>query len=68
VGFKRDADGTFMSPDKKMRVEQYAKKQEDGGRVYQFWTFDRDHRHAFRGDVFGSARLRREQREGAEIS
>ncbi len=48
AGFKRDADDTiFKSPDRKMRVEQYSKKQEDGGRLYQFWTFDADHRHPF---------------------
>jgi hypothetical protein len=47
AGFKLDKEGTFISPDRTMRLEQYAKKQEDGGRSYQFWTFDRDHRHAF---------------------
>ena len=47
AGFKRVSDGTFISPDKTMRVEQYAKKQEDGGSIYQFWTFDRNHRHGY---------------------
>ena len=48
AGFKRDPNATvFKSPDGELRVEQYAKKQEDGGRLYQFWTFDRGHRHAF---------------------
>ena len=30
-----------------MRVEQYAKAQKDESLLYQFWTFDRDHRHPF---------------------
>ena len=47
AGFKLKADGTFISPDKTMRVEQYAKAQEDESLLYQFWTFDRDHRHPF---------------------
>jgi len=47
AGFKLKADGTFISPDKTMRVEQYAKAQEDERLLFQFWTFDRDHRHAF---------------------
>jgi hypothetical protein len=48
AGFKLDREATvFKSPDRTMRLEQYAKKQEDGGRIYQFWTFDRGHRHAF---------------------
>jgi hypothetical protein len=47
AGFKLDKEGTFISPDRAVRLEQYAKKQEDGGRVYQFWSFDRNHRHAF---------------------
>ena len=48
AGFKRDPNATvFKSPDGKLRVEQYAKKQEDGRRLYQFWTFDRGRRHAF---------------------
>ena len=48
AGFKLDPEGTFISPDKKVRLEQYAKKAQDGGRLYQFWTFDWDHRHASR--------------------
>ncbi|SHJ28404.1 hypothetical protein SAMN05444159_0195 [Bradyrhizobium lablabi] len=48
AGFKLDRDAdVFKSPDGTVRFEQYAKKQEDGGRLFQFWTFDRDHRHAF---------------------
>ena len=48
AGFKRDPNATvFKSPDGKLRVEQYAKKQEDGRRLYQFWTFDSGRRHAF---------------------
>jgi hypothetical protein len=41
ASYKLDPEGTFKSPDKKVRLEQYAKKQEDGGRLYQFWTFDK---------------------------
>src|ERR1700737_4093200 len=45
AGFRLKAEGTFISPDKTMRVEQYAKAQEDESLLYQIWTFDRDHRH-----------------------
>src|SRR6266581_3187401 len=43
------ADGprAGFKPDKKVRVEQYAKDNKDTGLLYQFWTFDADHRHAF---------------------
>jgi len=37
----------FISPDKTVWLEQYAKEQKDGGLRYQFWTFDKDHRHPF---------------------
>ena len=47
AGFKLNADGTFVSPDKTIRVEQYAKTQKDERLLYRFWTFDGDHRHAF---------------------
>jgi hypothetical protein len=47
AGYKLDPEGTFVSPDKKMWLEQYAKETEDGGRLWQFWTFDRNHRHGF---------------------
>jgi hypothetical protein len=48
AGFKLNPKAiVFTSPDQKMRVEQYAKDSEDGGRLYQFWTFDADRRHAF---------------------
>jgi hypothetical protein len=48
AGFKLDQEATvFISPDKKVRVEQYAKDNKDTGLLYQFWTFDADHRHAF---------------------
>ncbi len=47
AGFKRDADGTLISPDRKVRLEQYVKTTEDGDLIYQFWTFDRDRRRAF---------------------
>jgi hypothetical protein len=48
AGFKLDPKATvFTSPDRKVRLEQYVKKTEDGDLFYQFWTFDRDRRHAF---------------------
>jgi hypothetical protein len=47
TGFKLKAEGTFTSPDKTLRVEQYAKAQEDENLLYQFWTFDSDHRRPF---------------------
>jgi len=47
AGFKLDKEATFISPDRTIRVEQFAKTRQDGGRIFQFWTFDRDHRHAF---------------------
>jgi hypothetical protein len=47
AGFKLKADGTFVSLDKTMQVEQYAKEQEDQSLLFQFWTFDGDHRHPF---------------------
>ncbi len=47
VDFKPKAEGTFVSPDKSMRIEQYAKSQKDESLLFQFWTFDSDHRHPF---------------------
>jgi hypothetical protein len=48
AGFKLDPKAkVFTSPDRKVRLEQYAKKAEDGAYVFQFWSFDRNHRHAF---------------------
>lgn len=47
AGFKLDAEATFISPDKTVRVEQYSKDLKDEGLLYQIWTFDRDHRHPF---------------------
>jgi hypothetical protein len=48
AGFKLDPEATvFTSPDQKVRVEQYSKDSKDGGLLYQFWTFDADHRHPF---------------------
>jgi len=48
AGFKLDRQATaFVSPDRTVRLEQYAKDTKDDGILYQFWTFDRDHRHAF---------------------
>lgn len=45
TGFKLHTDATFLSPDKTMQVEQYSREQEDQSLLYQFWTFDRVHRH-----------------------
>jgi hypothetical protein len=47
AGFKPNEKYTETSPDRQVRVEQYAKDSEDGGLLYQFWTFDADHRNAF---------------------
>jgi hypothetical protein len=47
AGFKLDRDASFTSPDRKVLVEQYSKPTKDGGRLYQFWTFDRTHQNAF---------------------
>jgi hypothetical protein len=46
-GFKLDQQApVFKSPDQTMLIEQYAKDRKDGGLLFQFWTFDNDHRHA----------------------
>jgi hypothetical protein len=47
AGLKLNAEDTFTSPDQTLRVEQYSKELKDQGVLYQFWTFDRDHRHPF---------------------
>src|SRR5258706_11540200 len=47
ASYKLDPEGTFISPDKKVRLEQYARENKDGDLSYQFWTFDADHRHGF---------------------
>lgn len=48
AGFKLDPQATvFTSPDQKIRVETYSKATKDGGLLFQFWTFDGDHRHPF---------------------
>jgi hypothetical protein len=38
-------DFTFVSPDKQLRVEQYAMVSKDGYWHWQFWVFDKDHKH-----------------------
>lgn len=43
--FKRVADASFTSPDRTVRLEQYAKDIGDEGLLFQFWTFDRAHKH-----------------------
>jgi len=47
TGLKLNAEYTETSPDKTVRVEQYSKDNEDGDLLFQFWTFDADHRHPF---------------------
>jgi hypothetical protein len=47
AGFKLNAEDTVTAPDQTLRVEQYSKALKDQGVLYQFWTFDRDHRHPF---------------------
>jgi hypothetical protein len=48
AGFKLDQTApVFTSPDGELRLEQYAKETKDHGLLFQFWTFDRDHRHPF---------------------
>lgn len=44
---KPSAEDTVISPDRAMRVEQYSKDLKDDGFLYQFWSFDRSHRHGF---------------------
>jgi hypothetical protein len=39
-------DMTFVSPDKQLRVEQYAMVSKDGSWHWQFWVFDKNHKHA----------------------
>jgi hypothetical protein len=46
ANFKLDPHATiFTSPDKTVQVEQYFKENKDGDWLFQFWTFDSDHRH-----------------------
>lgn len=46
AGFKLNAEATFTSPDQTIRVEQYFRDRGDSP-LYQIWTFDSHHRHAF---------------------
>ena len=47
AGFTLDQEApVFNSPDGKVRVEQYVNKNEDDW-LFQFWTFDADHRNPF---------------------
>lgn len=43
---REDADQRFISPDKQIRVEQYAADKGDEGFLYQFWIFDDTRQHA----------------------
>ena len=45
--FKLLAGETTKSPDRQMRVEQYARDMGDDGFLYRFWTFDNAHKHGF---------------------
>src|ERR1700688_5019786 len=46
ANFKLDPKApVFTSPDKTIQLEQYFKENKDGDWVFQFWTFDADHRH-----------------------
>jgi hypothetical protein len=47
AGFKLRAEDASISPNRALRVEQYSKDMKDDGFLYQFWTFEGDHRHAF---------------------
>jgi hypothetical protein len=47
AGFKLRAEDAVISPDRAVRVEQYSKDLQDKGFLYQFWSFDRGHRHGF---------------------
>ena len=38
-------DETVTSPDRQVRVEQYATDLGDEGYLHQFWAFDSDHQH-----------------------
>lgn len=42
---REEADERFISPDKQIRVEQYAADKGDEGFLYQFWTFDEKRQH-----------------------
>ncbi|MGH6750673.1 MAG: hypothetical protein ACREDP_00790, partial [Bradyrhizobium sp.] len=43
---RTDPDAIFTSPDKQIRVEQYAADKGDEGYLYRFWTFDENRQHA----------------------
>ncbi len=42
-----DPNDTMTSPDQQLKIEQYSKNLGNDGDVYQFWTFDSHHQHAF---------------------
>jgi len=42
---RTDADDIFTSPDRQIRIEQYAADKGDEGFLYQFWTFDETRQH-----------------------
>jgi hypothetical protein len=43
---RTEADDIFTSPDRQIRVEQYASDKGDDGFLYQFWTFDGTRQHS----------------------
>jgi hypothetical protein len=46
ASFKLDPKArVFASPDNTIQVEQYFSENKDGDWLFQFWTFDADHRH-----------------------
>jgi hypothetical protein len=45
--FKLWADGTQVSPDHQVRIEQYSKDMGDEGFLHQFWAFDDKHQRGF---------------------
>jgi hypothetical protein len=48
AGFKLVPDApVFNSPDHELRLEQYAREQQDQSLLFQFWTFDAAHRQGF---------------------
>jgi hypothetical protein len=45
--FKLVSDAPVLkSPDHQLRLEQYAREQQNHSLLFQFWTFDADHGHA----------------------
>ncbi|HEY3792431.1 MAG TPA: hypothetical protein VGM09_11415 [Bradyrhizobium sp.] len=45
--FAEKPNDATISPDHQLKLEQYSRDLGDQGYVYQFWTFDSHHHHAF---------------------